>query len=173
MITKILLFLAFYIVWVIGSLAVIFGAFTSDQQPGVVPFPAIALYLIAILIPVWLFNRWVMREPGWSKTVLADGKQATATIVSVKDAGFSLNKARFYKIKLRIEPRDEEPFEVTQEKSLAYYSLPSIGTTIQVKYDPDHRQHVVILGTANVYQTTSRSFNAAKLDPDLQSLMDM
>jgi hypothetical protein len=145
MIAKILLFVVFYIFWVMGALAVIFGLFTNPEHPGDIPFIAIILYLVVIMIPVVLFNRWSIK-PRWVDKVQANGKQATATILSVTDTALRINYRRIVKIKLRVEPRDEEPFEVTLENT--WFARPIEGGAVQVKYDPNHKQHVVIVSDA-------------------------
>ncbi len=104
MIVKVLVFVVFYIVWVMGSLSVIFGIFTDPKHPGDIPFIAIVLYLVAIMIPVVLFNRWGIK-PRWVEKVRSNGKLAPATIVSVTDTAMRINYRQISKIKLRVEPR--------------------------------------------------------------------
>ncbi len=146
---KTLLFFVFYVFWVMGSLAVIFGAFTSRQDPGNISFLAIILYLVVILIPIWLFNRWVNGQPGWVKTVLAEGKQAPATIQNITDSWVSVNRARLIKLSLHVEPPDEAPFDTSINKLASWLSVPDVGSPIQVKYDPANKKHIVIVSNSD------------------------
>jgi hypothetical protein len=163
---KILLFVVFYIFWVIAALFVVFGLMLAGQEPGVIPLPAIIVYGVVIMIPVLLFNR-SMGEPGWVKTVRADGKAASATVLSVSYSGVRLNRRYIYKVKLRVEPRDDEAFEVSMDDT--WFGHPSEGSKIQVKYDPKHKQHVVILSSS----PANWGVNRAGLDPELQALYNL
>src|ERR1051326_8850098 len=110
MIIKLLVFIALYCVWVIAALAGVFSVFTVGLPPGVFPWPAILVYLVLIMVPIWLFVRWFNAEPGWVKAVQAEGKEATATLLSVKDTGIVIKRSvAVVKLQLRVEPADEPP----------------------------------------------------------------
>ncbi len=163
MLMKILLFVVLYVVWVLVTMAVVFGALTVGLAPGVVPFPAIAVWLVVIMIPAWWFNRYLTHAPGWTNGVLATGTQATATVLSVKNSGVSFNYGRrvVVKIQLRVEPDGEAPFEASLEKITSWLSGPSEGDTIQVKYDPRNKKHVVILSQSDLgYSTGPGAFRS-------------
>lgn len=166
MILKILLFMVFYIFWVLAALFVVFGLMLAGQEPGVIPLPAIIVYIVVIMIPVLLFNR-SMGKPGWVKTVQVEGTLASAKVISVNYTGVRLNHRSIYRVKLRVEPRDAEAFEVSMEDT--WFGRPSAGSTIQVKYDPNHKQRVVMLD----FSLVNSSVNRAGLDPELQALYDL
>jgi uncharacterized membrane protein len=151
-ILKVLLFIAFYIFWVMGSLAVIFGVFTDPETQNISPL-AIVVYLVVILIPVALFSKLLTGTPRWTKKVLAEGKSATATVISSKYAGYSINRTYYNTLKLHIEPPDDTPFDFTVDKPDYEYGRMSTDTRLAVKYDPQHKKHVVIVGSADSIRT--------------------
>jgi hypothetical protein len=164
---KLLIFIPLYCVWVMAALAIVFGVFTAGLPPGELPFPAVIVYLVVILIPVWLFTKWLNADPAWVKKVEADGKPAKATILSVKNTGMVINNTvAVVKLQLRVEPPGEAPFEVSQDKQISMVmglGGYSAGARVNVKYDPDHKNHVVILSdseTAADYGARSGSGGA-------------
>lgn len=176
---KILLFILFYFVWVLVALAISFGLFTVGQPAGVIPLPAIIVYIVAIMVPIWFFTRWLNAPPGWTKKVMEEGKTARATVTSVGGGGFRVNGRIVWTIKMRVERLGEEPFEAKLEK-MSWLPTMSEGEQVQVKYDPDHRSHVVILNDAGAAgqmssgrYASSRSTSRATLDPELEELMRM
>ena len=164
-ITKVVVFILLYIVWVMVALAGSFGIFTTSD--GNVSFFAIIIYLVLIMIPVWLFTKWFNGTPAWVKKVEAEGKQAPATILSVKDTGMLINRTiEVIRVKLRVEPPNDAPFEVSQEKRISFLTGLggySAGAHVKVKYDPDNKNHVVILGESDTtpdYQARPSSASA-------------
>jgi len=160
-ITKVILFIILYIVWVMVALAASFGIFTTPD--GNVSIFAIIIYLILIMVPVWLFTKWFNGTPAWAKKVEAEGKQAPATILSVKDTGMLINRTiEVIRLNLRVEPPDDAPFEVSQERRISLFSglgSYSEGARVQVKYDPNNKHHVVILSdTAYTSRPAAKSF---------------
>jgi Short C-terminal domain len=141
---KALIFVALYVVWVIVASSV---AFKGRSDPGFVP---IIGYMVAIMVPMGLFLWWFAAVPGWVKKVEADGQPAEATILSVKNTGVVINNTvAVVKLRLRVEPPNEAPFEINQEKEISMLTglggyTP--GAHLRVKYDPANKNHLVILG---------------------------
>jgi Short C-terminal domain len=127
----------------------VFGLCTACLGPGLLQLLAIGGYLVVILLPIWPFIYWMTAGPGWIKKVETDGKQATATILSVKDTGMVINNTvAVIKLQLRVEPSNEAPFEVSLEKHISM--ITGLGgyaasAQVKVKYDPDNKSHVVIV----------------------------
>ncbi len=143
---KFLIFFPLYFVWVMVALAIAFGSSNSDS----LQFLSVILYLVLIMIPVWLFTKWLNYVPRWVKAVEDNGKEAIATVVSVKDTGMIINRTIVViKVRLRVEPIDDAPFEITQEKQVSLLTGLggyASGTRVKVKYDPANKKHVVIVG---------------------------
>ncbi len=149
MIKRVLIFVVLYCGWVVAASYMAFGMCTACTKPGALEWLAIAGYLVVIMIPIWLFMRWMNTSPGWVKEVEANGKPAMATILSVKNTGMVINNTvAVVNLRLRIEPPDEAAFEVSQQKEISMITGQGSytpGAHFMVKYDPDHRNHVVIL----------------------------
>lgn len=180
MIKKILIFIPLYCVWVAAASYSIFGLCSACLDPGPLQLLSIALYLVIIMIPAWLFIKWVNAVPRWVKKVQADGKQATATILSVKDTGMVINNTvALVKLQLRVEPPDEAPFEISQEKQISMITGLggySAGAQVMVKYDPDNKQHIIISDAAlpardreSSSSTVPETFNAK---PDISQKLE-
>jgi hypothetical protein len=150
---KILIFLPLYCVWVAAASYLMFGVCRACLDPGALQWLSIVVYLGLILIPIWPFMKWLNADPRWMKKVEADGQQATATILSVKNTGIVINNTvALVKLRLRVETPDEAPFEVNQEKQISMLTglgSYSAGAHVKVKYDPDNKQHVVILSDSD------------------------
>ena len=148
MIKKYLIFIPLLCVWVVVGVYIAFGLCRACLEPGPLEWLAFILYLASVVIPVWLFSKWLTAVPGWIKKVEAQGKQATATILSVKNTGVVINNTiAVVKLQLRVEPPDEAPFEVSQEKEVSMITgLRGYdpGTMVKVKYDPNNKHHLII-----------------------------
>ena len=143
---KVLLFIPLYCVWVMGTLAASLSIFTTPSGD-TSPF-GILLYIVLLFPPIWVFMKVLNAKPRWTAKVLADGKQANATILSVTDTGTRINNAAIISLKLRVNPTDDAPFEVSQSKEvsvLSGFGGYSDGSTVQVKYDPVHKHHLILL----------------------------
>ena len=155
MIKKVILFILLYCVWVLAASYIAFGVCTACTSPGMLEWLAIAGYLVVILIPVWLFMKYMNASPGWVKQVEANGKQASATILSVQNTGLVINNTvAVVKLHLRVEPPNEAPFEVSQEKEISMITGPgryTPGAQFKVKYDPGNQKHVVLLSDADTH----------------------
>jgi hypothetical protein len=153
MIYKVLAFIPIYCAWVGAASYAIFGLCTACLEPGLLQLVSILGYLVVIMIPVVAFILWLNAKPGWAKQVEANGKSATATILSVKETGLVINNTvAVVKLQLRVEPLNEAPFEVSQEKEISMITGLggySVGAHLKVKYDPDHKDHLVILSEAD------------------------
>jgi hypothetical protein len=165
MMKKVFIFLPLYCVWVVTASYIAFGACTACTSPGTLEWIAIVGYLVVIMIPFWPFIKWLNAVPSWVKPIEANGKQAAATIVNVQNTGMVINNTMaLVKLQLRVEPPDEAPFEVSQEKQISMITglgRYSVGAHLKVKYDPDNKNHVVILSHPDTtLDNRARSGNA-------------
>src|SRR5579859_3448145 len=150
MLKKVLVFMVLYIVWIMVALFVMISLFMNQETSTLNPLGCV-FYAALIMPPIWLFQKWVNAAPRWEKKVETKGVQAPATIVSVKDTGMVINNTiSVIRLRLRVEPPGETPFEVSQEKEISLLSGLSgygyyEGAHVQVKYDPANRKHVAIL----------------------------
>ena len=153
MIKRILVFVPLYVGWVLVTLYLLFGLWKAwTLQSTLTQLLAMLVYLVLVLIGMWPFYRWVLGAPGWTKKVMAHGKHAQAIILSVKGTGLVVNySSAVVRLRLRVEPPGEAPFEVSQEKLVSMINGLqgySVGDHVEVKYDPDNRKHLIIGGNA-------------------------
>jgi len=165
---KILLFIPLYCVWVMVTLAAALGIF----QPLNLEFVGIVLYIALLFPPIWLFTKVLNAQPRWLQGVLADGKQAPATVQTLTDTGTRINNTALIKLKLQVNPPDEAPFEasVTKQVSvLSGFSGYSDGRTLQVKYDPNNKKHITLLDHSAVSSVQQHHHTSASshADPEL------
>lgn len=158
MILKVLGFVAGYIAWIMLVMIFIFNTPTVAPALGIhdtktgteIPPLVIGIMLVAFIAPSLLFNRVVNGKPRWTKGVLADGKQASATITRVDDTGLTINNTYYVKLHLRVEPSGESSFEAVITAPVSRIAVPSNGDTLWVKYDPKNKKHITILDQTDV-----------------------
>jgi hypothetical protein len=81
---------------------------------------------------------------GKKKNILMNGAQARAVVARVDDTGMTINNNPRVKLTLQVQPDGDVPFEVTKKMTVSRLNIPSIGTTIWVRYDPDDKSKVEI-----------------------------
>jgi hypothetical protein len=78
------------------------------------------------------------------KKILESGVQARALITNVEDTGVTINNEPRVKLTLQVQPEGEVPFEAAKKTLVSRLSIPSVGDTLWVRYDPADRSHVEI-----------------------------
>jgi hypothetical protein len=81
---------------------------------------------------------------GKKRDILANGIQARAVITEIHDTGVSINNNPRVKLTLQVQPDGELPFEAMKKMTASRLSIPDIGTTIWVRYDPNDKSKVEI-----------------------------
>jgi hypothetical protein len=153
---NLLRFVAFYLVWAVIVVAIfIYTLNNLIQTANRAPFGAditgaffvpFAVMFGGLGIPWILFGILMSRKPGWTKEVLADGRQAPATVLSISDTGISQGRSTFFvTLRLQVQPADDVPFEANLETRVSRVDVPRIGDTFLVKYDPDNKAHILLL----------------------------
>ncbi len=108
------------------------------------------LVLLMILIgapPVW-FSASNGKPTGAQKRVLQSGQNAPAQVLQVVDTGLSLGNADLsfvVRLTLWVEPTGGEAFQTQIETSVSRASVPRKGDLVRVKFDPRHRDKVVLV----------------------------
>jgi hypothetical protein len=78
---------------------------------------------------------------GWNaleqSELIHTGKRAAAHILDVHDTGMTVNENPRVKVRLRVEPPGEEPFEVERKVLVSRVRIPRAGERVEVVYDPD------------------------------------
>lgn len=80
--------------------------------------------------------------------ILQRGEEASARIVSVTDTGSRYNNNPEVIMKLEVQPEKGSPFPAEVRTVISMVDLPGYqtGATLRVKFDPAHRDSVVIVG---------------------------
>jgi hypothetical protein len=79
------------------------------------------------------------------------GRTATAEVLAVKERPWANTKPGrigakgVYRLKLRVGPAGEPPFEVDITDEWAGLPHPDVGMTVRVLYDPEHHGKVVLV----------------------------
>lgn len=72
------------------------------------------------------------------------GRPAEATVLDVKDRGVSSTGEQHAELRLLVEPANERPF--TAQRRVTLPAVPEIGEQVRVKFDPNRRRRVIVLG---------------------------
>lgn len=105
------------------------------------------------------------------KKLMEEGIAAPATVLEISDRGMTVthgsegfvgNTEVILKTRLRVEPPGQPPFEVEQKFRYPQLSIPSAGSVLQVRFDPDDHDKIVIDDT--VPPQISASFGGTTLD---------
>lgn len=87
------------------------------------------------------------------KKLEAQGRTAPAVVLEIADRGMSItngndsivaNTEVLLKTRLRVEPTGEPSFEVEKRLRYAQLAIPSIGSVVTVRYDPDDHDALMI-----------------------------
>ncbi|MBA3869238.1 MAG: SHOCT domain-containing protein [Anaerolineae bacterium] len=166
---KIVIFILGYFVWLGLVMFVGMNFLNSALTDKVSPFNDTTgpiVFLIGALIifggPIVIFLLWFYHTPKWEKDLQISGTLAKAVVLEVKDTGIRTGGSRarnsgtpWWRVKLQVQPAGDSPFEVVMEKSANKLFMVQQGNTINVKYDPNNKKHVVII------QPEGQSFSAS------------
>jgi hypothetical protein len=153
---KIIVFILGYFVWV--GLLVFVGmdylnkALIGKSSPfGIVSGLPVMIIGSMILFgaPIIIFLIFFFRTPKWEKDLQVNGTSAQADVLEVTNTGVytgsRYNGTPWLRVKLRVRPSGDAPFEYTLEKSADKLMGVYEGATVNVKYDPDNKKHVVLV----------------------------
>jgi hypothetical protein len=70
------------------------------------------------------------------KKILENGAQAQAVVIDVQDTGMTVNDNPRVKLTLQVQPENGVSFQVTKKTTVSRVSIPSVGDTYFVRYDP-------------------------------------
>lgn len=78
---------------------------------------------------------------GWNaheqSELINTGKRARAVVVDVADTGTTVNNSPGIRVRLRVDPPGEPPFELERKVVVSRLKLPRLGERVEVAYDPD------------------------------------
>lgn len=65
------------------------------------------------------------------------GSRAPGVVIEVKDTGTTVNNQPRVRLRLRVQPEGEPPFEVERKLLVSRLAIPRAGERVEVAYDPD------------------------------------
>ncbi len=133
--SRMLIGIGLYMAFLLG---IIF--FVLPQSPGmfiVLLFAAVAGLLVAMYTGV-------LTTPGDYRRLMANGVDADAKILEMKDTGMTVNNDPYVRLRLRVQPPGGAPYETNLRILVSRIAFPSVGDTIRVKYDPAKPQDVIV-----------------------------
>ena len=95
------------------------------------------------------------------------GSRASGVVIEVKDTGTTVNNQPRVRLRLRVQPEGEPPFEVERKLLVSRLAIPRAGERVEVAYDPDDRDRFTFR-IADLADAPSRLDELAKL-ADLRS----
>jgi hypothetical protein len=73
------------------------------------------------------------------------GEPAEAVVLDISDTGITINDNAKVRLKLKVYPKDKEPFEATVSQVVSRVKIPRIGDRVYVKFDPNNPTNVILL----------------------------
>jgi hypothetical protein len=79
------------------------------------------------------------------KRVNKIGEPAEAVVLDISDTGITINDNPKVRMKLKVYPKEREPFEAIIKQVVSRVTIPRIGDRVHVKFDPDNPTNVILL----------------------------
>jgi hypothetical protein len=73
------------------------------------------------------------------------GEPAEAVVLDISDTGITINDNPKVRLKLRVYPKDREPYEATVSQVVSRVTIPRVGDRVYVKFDPNNPGNVILL----------------------------
>jgi hypothetical protein len=80
------------------------------------------------------------------QAILANGEDATGTVLELSDTGSSLNQCLIVNLRVRVTPKSGSEYETTQSLPISPVQMPRVGDKIRLKIDRQNRDQVAYLG---------------------------
>lgn len=147
-------------------------AFGSDRSEERLTFWIIAasfagssLLVAAVYL---LFQRTFMR----ATRLMRSGKQAPAQVTRVDDTGVTVNQNPRIHLWLKVRPVGEPEFEVDGKRVVSRLSIPGVGSTVLIRYDPAHPEDFVFDTTATATGSTVFGADPASLEAAVRQALN-
>jgi hypothetical protein len=73
------------------------------------------------------------------------GEPAEAVVLDISDTGITINDNPKVRLKLKVYPKDSEPYEATVSQVVSRVTIPRVGDRVYVKFDPNNPGNVILL----------------------------
>jgi Protein of unknown function (DUF3592) len=110
---------------------------------------SVVLYLVLLIAGIALLflsiaTGW-LTKPGNYNRLMTKGVEAPATILEMHDTGVTVYKSPYVKMRLRVQPAGHPAYETGVKVLVSRLSIPGVGDTLQVRYDPAKPTDVIVL----------------------------
>ena len=78
------------------------------------------------------------------KEIVTTGIRARALITGIENTGVKINNNPRLKLTLQVQPGGEMPFVATKKVTITSASIPTVGSTIWVRYEPNDRSRIEV-----------------------------
>ncbi len=133
--TRMLVGIAIYMAYLLGIIFLVL-----PQSP--LLFIVLLFVGVAALLVV-TYTGW-LTTPGDYRRLMAQGVDADAQILEMKDTGVTVNNNPYVNLRLRVQPPGQPAYETKVRMLVSRIAFPSVGDTIRVKYDPAKPQDVIV-----------------------------
>jgi hypothetical protein len=99
------------------------------------------------------------------KKILMNGVQARAVITRIEDTNVTVNGNPRVKLTLQVQPVGDVAFETTKKMTVSRLAIPTIGSSMWVRYDPQDRSRVEIDEAANDELSAAATAGPAPMQP--------
>ncbi len=82
---------------------------------------------------------------GKQQRLITEGIPAKAKVSLVQDTGSLVNFDPIILLSLHVEPASGENFDISTTTQVSKLSIPKVGETINIKYDPNEKSSIVIV----------------------------
>jgi hypothetical protein len=73
------------------------------------------------------------------------GEPAEAVVLDISDTGITINDNPKVRLKLKVYPKDREPYEAAVSQVISRVTIPRLGDRVYVKFDPNNPTNVILL----------------------------
>jgi len=130
-----------------GSAGIGFAQFVDQYIPGLLTTRREDMSLLTLVSTVFTFGMMFaamalifgapMLGGLLNRKLLSTGKPAKARILSMNDTGTYINRNPLMHFTLEVQPDDGSSFQAETEKVIRQFAQLSVGSMVNVRYDPD------------------------------------
>lgn len=119
-----------------------------------IPVTVLGSILLTVFVANWILKTFMISD------LSNNGEFASATVLSNKETGWTLNDKPGVKLELKVYPPGDNSYQTTSVQVVEPSDLPLLysGREVKVKYDPRHRNRLklVSIGEHKAVETSER-----------------
>jgi hypothetical protein len=135
----------FVVMIVLMAGAVLVMAFVPLGEPPL-PHTLIVLGVVLVSLLVFYLNaRFMMKPDPRQEKVLTEGTSARAEVLASEDTGLTMNHDPMVALTVKVKPAYGSSFQVKANVLVSRVAIPRPGDVINVRYDPDDPQRMIVV----------------------------